>query len=237
MALPKLNTNLIYETKVPSTGQTIRFRPFLVGEEKLFLIADQTDSVRVLYETIERVVDQCVQNEDFDVKQLKSYDLHFLFLQLRAKSVGETEILSVRCGECDGVHKYSVDFENEVIVTERTVENTVDLGNNILITLREPDVELLIALQENTDNETDMAFASIEHIIDKVYTNDEVFDFQSESDAQKQEFVHSMLPGQLAQVFEYVQDMPKVKMDMSFVCTHCGATNVRVLDGISDFFG
>ena len=83
MALPKLNTNLLYEAVIPSTKKVVEFRPFLVGEEKLFLIVAQSDSVRVLYDTIKRVISQCVTTEDFVVEDLKSYDLEYLFLQLR----------------------------------------------------------------------------------------------------------------------------------------------------------
>ena len=236
MALPKLNSNLIYETTVPSTGQRVKFRPFLVGEEKLFLIAAQSESIRVLYDTIKRVVDQCVETEGFDVNSLKGYDLDYLFLQLRAKSVGETEDLQVKCGECDTVNGYRIDFENGVTVSTNTASDKVDLGG-ITISLREPDTDTLIAIQENTGDETEMAFTVIEYIIDKVYTDEEVFDFASESSADRQEFIQSMTSAQLANVFEYVQGMPQVTMDISFACGKCGTENVRTLKGVADFFG
>lgn len=239
MALPKLNTNLIYETTIPSTGRNIKFRPFLVGEEKLFLIAAQSESIRVFYDTTKRVISQCVLDENFDVEELRGYDLDYLFLQLRARSVGEQEDLVVLCGECDTKNNYSVDFQNDVYIlhAESSTEVKVDLGNGIQIQLKAPNAESLIQMQESNIADTEKAFLIIDKMIDKVYTQDEVFNFQNENESERQEFVQSMTSTQLQEVMNFLSNQPQVAVNIAFKCGNCGAENKRTLKGVSDFFG
>ena len=236
MALPKLNSTLLYKTTVPSTGETVEFRPFLVGEEKLFLIASQSESTRVLFDTIKRVVRQCIVTPDFDVERLKGYDLEYMFLQLRAKSVGEQENLSLLCGECGTKNTYQIDFENNVYVSESTGSDMVELGGGISLRLKLPEADEVISVQEAHTDESDIAFAMIDKIIDKVFTQEEVMVFADEAPADREAFVQSMTSTQLQLILEFLSNAPQVSMDVSFVCGNCGKKNEMVLKGIADFF-
>jgi hypothetical protein len=236
MALPKLNSTLLYKTTVPSTGETVEFRPFLVGEEKLFLIASQSMAPRVLYDVIKRVVAQCVTTEGFDVTQLKGYDLDYMFLQLRAKSVGEQETLNLSCGSCETKNVYDIDFENGVYVSKGPESNKVDLGGGITLGLIEPGIDDVIEIQEAIEDQAELAFAMLDLVIDKVYTAEEVMIFHDESREERQSFVQSMTADQMQLILAFIQEIPQVSMDVSFVCGNCGQHNQTVLKGVSDFF-
>jgi hypothetical protein len=238
MALPKLNSTLVYDTIVPSTRKKITYRPFSVGEEKLFLIATQTDSSRVLYDTVKRVVFQCVTTEGFTVEGLTDYDLEFIFLLLRAKSVGEKEELLIRCSHCQEENKIVVDFENMSYVRNLNAErnNKIQLENGVTIELKDLDASKILETQEKNETEVDQVFSIIDKMIDKVYTDDEVLVFADEKQSDRVAFVDSMSTSQLQLIMQYIESLPKVAMDVSFVCGKCETKNEHILEGISSFF-
>lgn len=238
MALPKINSNLTYDTTVPSTKEKIKYRPFLVGEEKLFLIATQSDSPRVLYDTVKRVVSQCVLTENFDVDTLTEFDLEYIFILLRSKSVGEKEDLLIACESCEERNTVTIDFEKSAYIRNlnQQLDNRIDFGRGISVTLKGFDASKALDLAESEMSEVDQVFHVIDSMIDRVYTEEEVMVFADESYDERYAFIDSMTAVQLQKIQKYIQSLPKVAMDISFVCGNCGTHNKRVLEGISSFF-
>jgi hypothetical protein len=239
MALPTLNTQYTYETIIPSTKKVIRFRPFLVGEEKLFLMAAEAGTPKAMFDAVRRVLEACVTTEGFETQSLTAYDIEFLFLQLRARSVGEQEPLMLTCKECEGKNKIDFDFEKSVYVRGLdTFEPTkrIDLGGNIHISLVMPGVDEMMAVQETKD-QTELVFKLIDLVIDKVYTEEEVMTFSAESKADRAAFVNSMSQAQLGEIQEFISGQPQIAADLSYTCGHCQAENQVVLTGLQDFFG
>jgi hypothetical protein len=235
MALPTLESPK-YSIRLPSTGKTIEYRPFLVKEEKILLIAQESGNSREMLAAMKDIIKVCTFNK-IDPNQLTSYDLEYLFLKLRAKSVGETSTIKIKCEKCETFTPVEVNID-EVGVEEVPDEPVnIMLNDTVGITMRHirvKDLGLLTDKKGQADLVTETVIASIASIFDAavVYPTDE---------AKKDElvtFVNSLNRGHMKQIEEFIASTPKVKCDVKFVCSceTCKHENEVKLSGIQSFF-
>ena len=235
MALPKLNDTPKYSVKIPSTQKTVRFRPFLVKEEKVLLLAMESDDTKDIVLAILDTISACVA-DNIDVKKLTTYDVEYLFTQIRAKSVGETTSVSIECESCKEKNQVTVDINSIQVHGLNNVNYNVSLSPNMELELKHPTYDDIIndpTIDE--ENPTETLFAMIRHCMKNLKTEEELINLENETSQSIDEFIGSMNTEQFESVREFVDNVPVMKYDVEFDCK-CGHNNKRELSGIQSFF-
>tara|TARA_Y100001937_G_scaffold15006_3_gene20374 strand:+ start:5544 stop:6251 length:708 start_codon:yes stop_codon:yes gene_type:complete len=235
MALPKLNDTPKYSVKIPSTQKTVRFRPFLVKEEKVLLLAMESDDTKDIVLAILDTISACVA-DNIDVKKLTTYDVEYLFTQIRAKSVGETTSVSIECESCKEKNQVTVDINSIQVHGLNNVNYNVSLSPNMELELKHPTYDDIIndpTIDE--ENPTETLFAMIRHCMKNLKTEEELINLENETSQSIDEFIGSMNTDQFESVREFVDNVPVMKYDVEFDCK-CGHNNKRELSGIQSFF-
>jgi len=238
MALPKLNESIKYSVKIPSTGETVRYRPYLVKEEKVLMIAleqgDQQGSLEAIADTLESCIDEPVT-----IRNLPIFDIEYLFTQIRSKSVGETSDIQANCSECDTPNEIKVDISKVNIKVPKTANaKIIKLSNDITLEMKYPTLrDIGPKLNKYIDgNETDQAFDMIAACIDAVQTKNERLSLADESEQEIQAFIESFSTEQFMKVRDFIEKMPRLRHEVSFKCGNCEHDNKITLEGTADFF-
>ena len=232
MALPKLNDAPKYDVVIPSTQNKVRYRPFLVKEEKVLMMALETKDQRKALEAIVDTIDACV-TDDIDTKKLTTFDVEYMFTQIRSKSVGETSKINIKCEECNKSIEVQVPID-DVKIELPDVSNIVQLTNDISIKMKWPAYSEMTEFDvENPSLEDN--FKMIGRCIESVQTAEENLSLKDESDEEVQAFLESLTSEQFKVIGEYMQQMPKLEHTIKYGCDKCGEKE-RMLSGIQDFF-
>jgi len=233
MALPKINSTPKYDMTIPSTNETVRFRPFLVKEEKVLMIAMESNDNKQMLNSIVDTLDACVEN-GVKRESLTTFDVEYMFTKLRAKSVGETANLGVDCQHCEEQNEITVDIDTiEVDVPD--TDTMIDIGNNINVEMRWPSFTNLSQL-DLQGSETEQAFAILRASIAAVHTEEERIDLKDESNKEIQDFIESMNRHQFEKIQKFVEAMPTLSHQVNFKCTSCKKDNEITLQGMQSFF-
>lgn len=229
MALPKLE-NPTYTVVVPSTKEPIDIRPFLVKEEKVLMMAQESKDVKQVLKAIKTILVSCSEGA-LDIKTLTTYDVEYLFLQLRAISVGETTELKVKCSTSGEEETIEVNLkEIDVTFPEKKVENNIHLNKGVGITLKPISLEDVEAAGDNED-----IIETIALTIDTIYDEDEVYPAKDSSKKELKEFVESLSHSHLEKIQEYIDGQPKLRHEVSWTSSK-GHPNTLVLEGLQSFF-
>ena len=238
MPLPKI-TAPTYELELPSTQKKVRYRPFLVKEEKVLLIALETEDTKEITNAIRAVIKSCVLTRGIKVETLPTFDIEYLFLNIRGKSVGETIEVNLICPD-DGVTEVKKNIPIDDIQIQRTDGHTnqIKLDDNIMMELKYPSLDQFI--KNNFDfaegNQMDQSFELIGSCIDKIYTEEEVW---SSSDCTKKElteFLESMNSSQFKEIENFFETMPKLTHTIKVKNPNTEKENDVVLEGLASFF-
>ena len=241
MALPKLNDSPRYELTVPSTGKAIKFRPFLVKEEKVLMLAIETNDPALILNSVIDTIEACVQ-DDLNVQSLATFDIEYLFTQLRAKSVGETAKVNISCNSNDCKHatEYNIPLDTIVVDNVKTDNNekTIKLNENISIETENPTFNKVMQVMKDVGEEssTEQAFGLIRSSLKTLITDEERIEFQHESVETINAFIESMNNTQFIKIQEWVEQMPKMTYKAEFECQSCGHKNEHTLEGMQNFF-
>lgn len=237
MALPK-NSTPIYNLTIPSTGKSVRFRPFLVKEEKSLLLAQQSEDSVVMVNTLQSIIGSCILDK-IDVSSLAVFDLEYIFTQLRAKSVGEEVELTFKCGHCDDEKaKVKVKFDLTKIEVYKDPEHTnkIVLFDNVGVVLKYPTIDSVNKLGSVDANDVDDIFEVIASCIDYIFDESEIYYAKETPKEEIMEFLNDLNSAQFLKIQTFFDTMPKIKIDVDFICPICEAKNHTTLSGLSDFF-
>ena len=240
MALPIMSTP-IYSMIVPTSGVTVKYRPFLVKEEKALLIAQQSEDIKVMIDTLKGVIKSCVQ-DNIDVDKLAVVDLEYMFIQIRGKSVGETIDLTFACdtdhGEQNEKAKASVTIDVSTISvdTGEGHTNKFDLFDNVGIVMKYPTVDILKKLESIDTTDIDKVFEVIALSIDYIYQGDEIFYSKEQSREELIQFVNNLTSEQFIRVQNFFETMPKLRKKIEYDCPVCGRHHEKMLEGLQSFF-
>ena len=240
MALPIMNTP-VYTMTVPTSGVSVRYRPFLVKEEKALLIAQQSEDVKVMIETLKNVIKSCVQ-DNLDVEKLAVVDLEYMFVQIRGKSVGETIELSFGCdtdhGEQNEKAKSTVTIDVSTISVETGEGHTnkFDLFDNVGVVMKYPTVDILKKLEGIDSSDIDKVFEVIALSIDYIYQGDEIFYSNEQGKDEMLQFVNNLTSEQFVRIQSFFETMPKLRKEIQYDCPVCGRHHVKLLEGLQSFF-
>ena len=233
MALPKL-ASAKYELTLPSTGQKVEYRPFLVKEEKTLMIAQQTGKESDMIRAVQNIVSACTF-EAVNSKTMPLFDLEYVFLQLRSKSVGEVAELTVTCPD-DGETQVqvSVPLDQITCIKEEGHDSNIKLTDSIGMILDYPTVEMMTTLDLN--DETKSTFEIIRSCVNQIYDADNVYVRNDMEQKDLDEFIDSMSHDQFEKVSNFFDTMPKVKYTVKVTNPKTGVESEVVLQGLSDFF-
>jgi len=239
MALPKVNTLPKYEMTIPSTGKNVKFRPYLVKEEKAILIAMETGDPAVQAEAILDTIISCVET-DIDKNTITPNDVEWMFLQLRGKSVGEVIKLAYKCKECEEANPYEINIP-DITVTNKPETNIVQLSPTVSIEMGWPTYEQIkkVDLSDGKNMTSEMFNIVARAMRAIIITNgddEERISCKDESHEELLEFLDSLTATQFSTLFEFLQKQPKLTYTVKFNCNKCQTENENVLEGMRSFF-
>ena len=236
MALPKLNSPT-YELKVPSTGNSISYRPYLVKEEKILMMAMESNDTEQMMRAVKDVIRSCT-SDSVDVNTLAMFDIEYIFTQLRAKSVGETSTISVKCSSCKASNDVVVNMEDVYVDVPESTVHTIPLTDTVGVSLKYPSVNAMVKAQSsNTKTEVDRVFDLIVACVDSIYSDDEIFDAKEQSEKELKEFIESLNTQQFNQVRDFIESIPSATINVEFMCMSCSEHNSFEVKGLGNFFG
>lgn len=235
MALPRLNEVPEYELVIPSTKERVSYRPFLVKEQKILLIAAESQDKKQMLSAVINMVESCVSGLKKD--KLTTFDLDYIFTQIRSKSVGESTELIAICTDCEHQNKIAVDLDKAKLSSEPK-QSKVNLTDDIIVEMKYPSYRDIMNTEAivNGSSQTEMAIEMIKISLDKIFTDEEAIIVKDESDAEINRFIDSLNDDQFRKLSEFIQDIPKLQIDNSFKCENCGKENTRSIEGIEAFF-
>ena len=242
MALPKIAV-MKHELTLPSSGEKITFRPFLVKEEKILMTALQGGEAKDMVRALKEIINNCV-DKNLKVDTLPPFDLEYIFLQLRARSVGDVIPISYSLPEeiCKD-DKKECTFEKELNLDDIKVQKNknhkdlIDLTDTIKLKMRYPDMEGATAMTgvegvEMVDKTFDLIGQSIEYIMD----GEEMHNLSDYTKKEADDFLDSLSTQNFKEIQTFFDTMPKLKHEITAKCKVCGKENTKVLEGMGDFF-
>jgi hypothetical protein len=232
MALPKLNS-VKYELTLPSTGEKVEYRPFLVKEEKALMIAQQSGKEADMLRAVETIIEDCTFGK-MKKGDNAFFDIEYVFLQLRAKSVGETVDVAVTCPD-DKQTRVTVKVNLEDVKCVKNVEHKekIELTDTVGIIMRHPKIADL-ALIDSSNPET--TFELIESCVHQIYDSDNVYEKTDMDKKDLKDFIESLTHEQFQQLNAFFETMPKVKHSVKVKNPNTGVEGEVVLEGMANFF-
>jgi hypothetical protein len=230
MALPILETPT-YELILPSTNKKVKYRPFLVKEYKILLTTVEAD-VAEITRIVTELVDNCTFNK-LDVAKLAHFDVEYLFLNIRAKSISETADIVINC-ECGTKIDYTLDITNLKVEKDENTTNKVMLTDDIGVMLRYPQFDEMLDIRDNANSARIVEL--ITNCVDAVFTKDDYFDKTSYTNEELNTFVSSFTKKQFDKLEEFFRNIPKIVQHIETDCPNCNKKNIVDLEGLQNFF-
>lgn len=237
MALP-MNTAPVYNLEIPSTKQKIKYKPFLVGEQKTLLIAQQSEDLETMVESLKTVIKSCIL-DDIDVNALALFDLEYIFIQIRAKSVGEISELLLSCDTCTdekAVSKVNIDLTKLQVNFPEGHTNKISLYDNVSIALKYPSLSTIVKMENTSVNDFSAMFDIIIDCIDYIYTDEDIFYAKDESKEELTQFLNNLTTTQFEKVKQFFETMPKLEQKIKYNCPVCNKEHNKTIEGMANFF-
>jgi len=238
MPLPTIVTPS-YELELPSTGKKVKYRPFLVKEEKLLVLALETESTKDISTAIKTVLKNCIQTRGVKVENLPTFDIEYLFLNIRGKSVGEEVEVNLIAPD-DEVTEVPVTINIDDIKIQKSEEHTnkVKLDDSLIMEMKYPSLDQFIKSNFDFGEEVsmDQSFDLIASCIDKIYNEEEVWSTADCTKKEVKEFLEQMNSMQFKEIENFFETMPKLSHSVTFKNPKTKVESTVVLEGLSSFF-
>ncbi len=238
MSLPKIATPT-YELELPSTGQTINYRPFLVKEEKVLVIALESEDNKQITSAIKAVLKNCIITKGIKVESLPTFDIEFLFLNIRGKSVGEELEVNVICPDDEKTEvPVTIDLDDIKVQKNENHNNKIKIDDNVMMEMKYPSLDQFIKNNFDLDdkNAMEQSFDLIATSIDKIYTTDEVWAAADCTKKEMKEFLEGMNSQQFKDIESFFETMPKLSHTISVTNPNTKVKSDVVLEGLASFF-
>jgi len=232
MALPK-QSHPLFDINIPSLERSVKCRPFLVKEEKILLMAQSSMEVKETILAIKQVVNNCIQ-EDIDVDSLTTFDLEYLFIKLRAKSINNIINITYRDPEDDEEYQIEVDLDKVEIQRDPKHNRKVEIDKNSGMILKYPSTDVMSAISLDS-NETEMFFSILKFCIESIYDSEKVYKVSDYSSEEVEDYIQDLNVKTLQKIQEFFTTMPKIHHTVEY-STKAGATKKLELNNINDFF-
>jgi len=234
MALPKLETP-VYELEQPSTGETIKYRPFLVKEQKTLMMASESDDDKQIKEALAGLITNCTFSK-IDPYKLPLFDVEFLFLRIRGKSVGEKIDLNLLCPDDNETRvNKSINLEEIGVNMKVGHTNEIDITDKIKMVMRYPTLNDMTDMSSDTNNIDDV-FSMIRRCVHEIHDDKKVYNRVDMSDSELEEFIDSLTGDQFEKVGGFFETMPKVQHSVEVTNPKTKKKGEVVIEGIQSFF-
>ena len=238
MPLPKITT-AEYELKLPSNGKTVKYRPFLVREEKILILSLESQDQKQISNAVKQVLKECVLTKGIKIDTLPSFDIEYLFLNIRGKSVGETIELIVTCGD-DGVTEVPVTVSIDDIKVVKADDHSpdIELADGYTVKMKYPSLSQFVEtnFQDDEKNQVEKSFNIVAQSIDMVYNDEEMFSASECTKKELKEWVESLTSEQFQKIEKFFDTMPKLKHTLKVTNPKTSKENTIELEGLTDFF-
>jgi hypothetical protein len=241
MALPKLEVPT-YELELPLSKKTIKFRPYLIKEQKALMMALESSDAKTIQHNVREILDVCTLTKDVDVDELPIIDIEYYFIQLRAKSVGEISESKYRCNNevedkvCGNIMEAKIDLTEVKPVQEEYVDPEIQLTDKIVVKMKYPPFKLIkdsIEMEDITEVTFNMLAQSIEYVYDG-----EQFHYAKESSVEELiEFIEQLNQEQFEKLEKFFNSIPKLSKKIDMTCSKCGFEHHLDVEGLESFFG
>jgi len=239
MPLPKINTPT-YELEIPSTGKKVRYRPFLVREEKILIMALESEDMKQITNAIVEILSECILTKGVKISELATFDIEYLFLNIRGKSVGEEIEVNVTCPD-DGETQVEMKIDIDTIKVQRddNHNNVIRLDDTLSMKMKYPSIEQFVEnnfeVQEDVSN-VDQSLQMITSCIEMVYNADECWSASDCTKQEMEEFVEQMNTKQFKEIEKFFTSMPKLSHTINVKNPNTKKTSEVTLEGLASFF-
>jgi len=231
--LPKLNALPKHVLVIPSTGKQVRFRPYLVKEEKVLMMALETQDTQAQINAVLDICQACLQ-EEVDIKSLPTFDVDYIFTKIRSKSVGEISQLRYPCKACETLNDVDFNLDAVECIVHKQNRN-IEIEEGITLTMKYPTYKEMEGVIVE-DDEAASALRGVAKTIESIKTEEEVILAKDVSPEELNEFVESMTSNQFEKITQYLTTTPQVKGKLIFDCTSCKDHNEVEVIGLQNFF-
>ena len=238
MPLPKIATPT-YELELPNKENTIQYRPFLVKEEKLLVIALESEDTKQITTAIKAVIKACIKTKGIKVEALPTFDIEFLFLNIRGKSVGEDLDVNIICPDDKETEvKVNINLDDIKCVKNPDHTNKIQLDDNLMMEMKYPSLDEFIKTNFDLEekNQMDQSFNLIAQCIDKVFNADEVWATEDCTKKELNEFLESMNSAQFKEIEKFFETMPKLSHTIKVLNPKTKIESDVTLEGLAAFF-
>ena len=241
MALPKIDVPT-YELELPVSQIKIKYRPFLVKEQRNLLMAIESDESKSIQNAIKDILYNCTLTEGIDIDSLPIVDVEYYFINLRAKSVGEVVESSYRCNnqvdgkECGNIMEKDINLLNIKVSQENPVNPEIQLTDTITIKLKYPEFKLVGESLDISD-QNEITFNMIANSIEYIYDGEQFYYAHEAQPGEMLQFVEGMNQEQFSKIEEFFNNLPQLKETIEMDCSKCGFHHVIPVEGIENFFG
>ena len=238
MPLPKIATPT-YELVLPSSGRKIKYRPFLVKEEKILIIALESQDQKQIANSIKSILSNCILTRGTKVEKLSTFDIEYLFLNVRGKSVGEQIEVMVTCPD-DGKTQVPMSINIDSIKVEKSKNHKTDikLDDQFTLKMRYPSLNEFIKTNFNVDEmKVDDTFELIASCVDQIYSEEESWTQEDCTKKELVEFLEGLNSSQFKEIEKFFETMPKLSHKVKVKNPNTGVENEIVLEGLQNFFG
>ena len=239
MPLPKVSTPT-YELELPSTGQTIEYRPFLVREEKLLVLSLESEDMKEITKAIKTVIKSCIKTKNIKVESLPTFDIEYLFLNIRGKSVGEQVEVKITAPD-DGETPIDVTINIDDIKVKKNDKHTnkIKIDDNLIMEMKYPSLDQFI--KSNFDfsegNNIDQSFDMIADCVDKIYNQEEVWSTADVTKKEVVEFLEQLNTMKFKEIEHFFDTMPRLSHEVKVKNPKTKVESTVVLEGLASFFG
>jgi hypothetical protein len=246
MALPKLDAP-VFELQLPLSKKKIRFRPFVVKEQKNLLMSMESNDKENIEQNIKQVLNNCTLSEDIDIEKLPVIDVEYYFLQLRARSVGEVVENKYRCDNevtteegktktCGNLMETELNLLDIKIDDYEEGKDVIQLTDTLSIKLKYPEFSVLKRLAK-LENPTDIAFEMIAESVEYIFDGEQFYYAHETTSKELVEFLESLNQKQFAKIEDFFSNLPKIQKTIKMKCTRCGFDHSIEVEGLESFFG
>jgi hypothetical protein len=238
MPLPKIATPT-YELKLPSTGQTIKYRPFPVKEEKLLVIALESEDTKQITTAIKTVIKNCIETKNIKVESLPTFDIEYLFLNIRGKSVGEEIEVNIICPDDEETSvSIKINLDDIHVQTNENHSNKIKLDDSLVMEMKYPSLDQFIKnnFDLSSNNAMEQSFELVASCINKIYNEDEVWVSSDVTKKELLDFLDQMNTSQFKQIEKFFETMPKLSHTLKITNPRTEVESEVVLEGLSSFF-
>jgi hypothetical protein len=242
MPLPKISTPT-YELVLPSTGKTIKYRPFLVKEEKILILALESQSTKEITNAIKQVLKDCIVTKGIKVEELPTFDIEYIFLNVRGKSVGESLDLIITCGD-DGETQVPVTVFIDQIKVEEDPEHKRDiqLDTDLVLRMKYPSLDQFIKTNfdfsaEQSSSSIDRSFDIISSCIDVIFNAEESWSAADSTKKELTDWIETLTPNQFKEIEKFFDTMPRLSHTVKVINPKTKVESDVALEGLTSFFG